>query len=217
MSSIGPLRISDVLNRFNDICPNADVAVEEASVPELRRRLQSDDLDALIVNPMDDFEVGYRREPLYTERYVVLLPPAHRYREKNSVTLDDLSGEPYVDRLSCEMREMVRTLCTNRGVELYAKFRSQREDWVQAMVMAGVGFAFVPEYSIVNSHTIQRPLSDPRLERTISLVTLAGRRFSPALAVFVRAALMQRSGYHPPGVDGGSEMAVNVRPPGPSQ
>ena len=86
------------------------------------------------------------------------------------------------------MREMVVSTCQDLGIELYARFRSEREDWVQAMVLARIGFAFMPEYSVSLPGLIQRPLIDPALSRTISLASVRGRQFSPATAAMVRLA-----------------------------
>ena len=141
---------------------------------------------------MEGLGDGYRAEPIYTERYMVLLPPEHRLGERNAIALRDLSGEPYVDRLSCEMREAVMRVCDDMGIKLYARFRSEREDWVQAMVMANIGFAFMPEYSVTHPDTVRRPLIDPAVDRTISLVTVPGRKHSPAVAAFVRIARAHR-------------------------
>jgi hypothetical protein len=82
-------------------------------------------------NPAD-LEDRFRTRTLYKERYVVVFPPDHRLGALNAVRLSDLSGESYVDRLSCEMREMVMKVCQTEAVELCARFRSEREDWVQA-------------------------------------------------------------------------------------
>ena len=125
-----------------------------------------------------------------------MLPPTHRLTERNAIALKDLSGEAYVDRLSCELREMVMTVCSDRDIRLYRRFRSTREDWVQAMVMAGVGFAFMPEYAITNPHGISRPLAEPAVERTISLITVPGHKHSPAVAAFLRAVRGHRWAGH---------------------
>jgi DNA-binding transcriptional LysR family regulator len=117
---------------------------------------------------------------------VVLLPPEHPLRTRNALALRDLSGEPYVDRLSCEMREMVMGVCDDMGVKLYARFRSEREDWVQAMVMANIGFAFMPEFSVTHPDSVRRPLVEPAVTGTISLVTVRGRKYSQAVAAFIR-------------------------------
>lgn len=79
-------------------------------------------------------------------------------------------------------------VCEQEKVALYARFRSEREDWIQAMVLAGIGFAFMPEYSVTLPGLIQRPLVDPEVSRSISLVNVPGRPFAPAVSAFVRAA-----------------------------
>ena len=66
-------------------------------------------------------------------------------------------------------------------------FRSEREDWIQIMVMAGMGICFMPEFSAVLPGLMTRPICDPPVTRTIHLATVAGRRFSPAVATFVKA------------------------------
>jgi len=50
---------------------------------------------------------------------------------------------------------------------------------VQAMVLARIGFAFMPEYSITIPELLRRPLVEPSVSRTISLVNVPGRPFSP--------------------------------------
>ena len=118
----------------------------------------------------------------------MIFPPDHRLAKLNAIRLADLSGEPYVDRLACEMREMVMQVCDESAVELYARFRSEREDWVQAMVLARMGFAFMPEYSVSLPELLQRPLTEPEVTRQIALAYVPGRQFSPAASAMVRAA-----------------------------
>lgn len=192
MSTIGPMRLARFLASFEQDCPGVEVAVHEGPPEVLAGKLSRDELDLAVVNPLDGFGEGYRCEPIYSERYLVLLPPGHPLKERNAIALQDLSEQPYVDRLSCEMREMVMSVCEARGVKLYARFRSEREDWVQAMVMANIGFAFMPEYSVTHPEIIARPLIDPAVERSISIVSVPGHRFPPAVAAFARAARSQR-------------------------
>ena len=56
------------------------------------------------------------------------------------------------------------------------------------MVLARIGFAFMPEYSVSLPGLLQRQLIDPVVERSIALITVPGRPHSPAVAAFVRAA-----------------------------
>lgn len=186
MSTIGPARISAALAAFEQKAPDVEVAVRDAAPEALAALLDADEIDLALLNPLDGLGESYRAEPLYTERYVVLLPPQHPLKERNALTLRELSQQAYVDRLSCEMRETVMGVCADMGVSLYARFRAEREDWAQAMVMANIGFAFMPEHSVTDPACVQRPLIDPVVERTISLVTLPGRKHTPAVAAFIR-------------------------------
>jgi DNA-binding transcriptional LysR family regulator len=188
MSTIGPVRLSRFLAKFQAEHHGVEVAVTEAPVEELKSRLESSELDLAVLNALGNERSRFTVHDLYRERYVVIFPPDHRLATLNAITLRDLSGEPYVDRLSCEMREMVMAVCAANAVTLYARFRSEREDWVQAMVLARIGFAFMPECSVTLPDLLQRPLIEPEVSRTISMLSVPGRPYSPATAAMLRAA-----------------------------
>lgn len=188
MVTVGPARLSRLLAEFRHANPEVEVAVREGNAESLAKGLASGELDFAVLNLMGEAEPDLRAEALYTERYMVLLPPGHALEGKDEIGLAELAGEDYVDRLACEMRDMVMATCAERQIELYAAYRSEREDWIQGMVMAGLGFAFMPEHSIIMGDIACRPLVDPVVERTVSLLSPAGRRFSPAAEAFARAA-----------------------------
>ncbi len=188
MSSIGHVRFSRFLANFQTSYDGVEVAVTEDSLDALKGKLRNEELDVAILNPLEGLGEDFAAHELYTERYIVVFPPDHRLCDFNAVKLSDLSGEPYVDRLACELRETVMQVCEDMDVELYARFRSEREDWVQAMVLARIGFAFMPEYSVTLGGLIQRPLIEPSVQRSVSLVTVPGRPYKPSVATFMRAA-----------------------------
>ena len=55
------------------------------------------------------------------------------------------------------------------------------------MVAGGLGICFIPEYSAVIPGLQLRPVAEPEVSREVCLVTVAGRRFSPAVLTFVNA------------------------------
>ena len=188
MSTVGHVRLARFLGQFENNYAGTELSATEAPVAELKAQLEDGALDVAVLNPMDGPGEAFHAHPLYTERYIVIFPPEHRLGHLNAVKLTDLSGEPYVDRLACELRESVMAICAEKQVALYARFRSDREDWVQAMVLARIGFAFMPEYSVSLPGLLQRPLIDPVVQRSIAPITVPGRPHSPAVAAFVRAA-----------------------------
>ncbi|MEF2554080.1 LysR family transcriptional regulator substrate-binding protein, partial [Aurantimonas sp. A2-1-M11] len=195
LCTIGPVRLSRFLASVQEQHPGVELALREGEMMELVEALDAGDIDFAILSAVGAVTGHLNAERLYEERYVVVLPLEHRLASSHAIALQDLSGEAYVDRLSCEMREMVMDVCAQRDIELYARFRSEREDWVQSMVMAQMGFAFMPEYSVTLPGLMQRPLIDPEVTRTVSLAHMPGRPFSPAAAAFAKAA----KAFHWPG------------------
>lgn len=188
METVGPLCLAGFLARFQHAYPGVEVELHEGGFDEINGRLTEGELDLAVLSEPAEWSGQLRAHRLYRERYVVVFPPGHRFSSFDAIRLQDVSGEPYVDRLACEMRETVLALCQKRDIELYAKFRSEREDWIQGMVMADMGFAFMPEFSITVSGMLTRPLVEPVVERNVCLLSVAGRQHSPAADAFVREA-----------------------------
>lgn len=186
LPTIGPARIGRFLGAFRDDNPGVELAVTEGSTDTLAKQLEHAELDIALANGIAGFGDPFRAEPLYNERYVVIFPPGHRFEKLDAVRLADLDGEDYVDRLACEMREMVMGVLGDRSIQLYAKFRSEREDWVQTMVLAGLGFAFMPEYSVTVGGLLSRPLVEPAVSRDVQAFEVRGRQRSPAAALFLQ-------------------------------
>jgi len=188
LGTIGPQRLTRFLAVFQREHPGVELGVHEGAAPSLCARLEAGELDLALLSVECGIDEAYRVEPLYAERYVVIAQAGHRFQQLNALSLEDVSGEAYVDRLACELREMVMAVCGQRQVELYATFRSEREDWVQGMVACGMGFAFMPEFSVTHQGLLTRPLVDPQVARTVALVHMPGRPFSPPAAAFARMA-----------------------------
>jgi hypothetical protein len=59
---------------------------------------------------------------------------------------------------------------------------------VQAMVLARIRFAFMPEFSVTLLDLLQRPLVDTSVSRAKFLVKVPDHPFSPAVLAMVRSA-----------------------------
>ena len=194
MNTIGPMRLSALLAGFKEQHPGIELGVHEGSLDELQAKLDIGEIDMAVLHAPRGYPPSARTMPLYRERYVVIVPPGHPFERQDTVRLGDTRQKAYVDRLACEMRETVMHVCGQNNIELYASFRSEREDWIQGMVMAGMGFAFMPEYSVTHTGILRRPLVEPSVEREVCLVNMAGRQLSPAGQAFARATQAHRWG-----------------------
>jgi len=106
------------------------------------------------------------------------------------VRVGDLNGERYLNRINCEQANVARDVFAQHGTKVERVYRSDRDDWILAMVAAGLGFAFMPQYSITERPDIVvRPLVEPEFWREVNLVTVRGRPHSPAIGALVREAM----------------------------
>ncbi len=187
MCTIGPLRGIGFVTDFWRSNQGIEITLREGVPQRLGEQLREGELDVAVMAQWEPFEERFNVQPLYQERFVVAFPPGHRFAEQNGVAMADVDGESYLLRINCEYKDYLRAKREEAGVELRHVYRSEREDWIQTMVMAGIGIAFMPEYSIFLPGLQTRPLIEPEVVREVSLVTVAGRRFSPAVAAFVKA------------------------------
>src|SRR5207249_4756613 len=80
----------------------------------------------------------------------------HRLAQNNVVFSRDLHDEAYVNRANCEMYDFAKNEFRARGVILRKVFSSERDDWVQGMIKAGMGFGFFPELCVTDPGLVTR-------------------------------------------------------------
>jgi LysR family transcriptional regulator, hydrogen peroxide-inducible genes activator len=192
MCTIGPMRFVGFLNRFRADHPGIELTLTEAVPSRLSEALLRGDLDVAVMAQPGGFDERLRAEPLYTERFVVACPAGHPFARQDAVAMGDMDGQVYLQRVNCEFRDVLRERCEATGARIVRSYRSEREDWIQTMVAAGMGVCFVPEYSATHPGLLLRPVVEPEVTREVCLVTVAGRRWSPAVSGFVQAVRRYR-------------------------
>jgi len=187
MCTIGPVRFVSFLSRFGADHPGIEVSLTESIPDELINMLMEGQLDIAITTAPEAPNERLDFRKLYEERFVVAFPPGHRYEAMTEVPVHEIAGESYLSRANCEYYERLEIVLEQQSVRVQDVFRSEREDWIQTMVMAGMGICFMPEFSAVLPGMNTRPIVNPPVTRTIHLASVAGRRFSPAVATFIKA------------------------------
>ena len=188
MCTIGPAMIADLIVKFRMAHPNVDLEVVEEGTPELMDMLTRGDLNLALFGLPEPLDVRFHGLSLFQERFVIALPPGHPLAAHNVVRCSDTHEEPYVCRSNCEIFDYARRQLREHGVQWKKVFSSERDDWVQGMIKAGMGIGFFPELSVTDPALVTRRLIDPEFTRTIMLITVRGRPHSPAVGAFVQQA-----------------------------
>jgi LysR family transcriptional regulator, hydrogen peroxide-inducible genes activator len=187
MCTVGPVRFADLLSHFSGVAPGISLRIVEGIPKKLSENLLSGNIDVALMASAQGFPERFDVEELYRERFVLAFPAGHRFSVMKAVPIAEINGENYLRRINCEYRDYLSDLADSCGADVHLGHASEREDWIMNMVAAGLGICFIPEYSAVLPGIQTRAVIEPEVWRSVSLVTLAGRRHSPAVATFVKA------------------------------
>jgi DNA-binding transcriptional LysR family regulator len=176
-----------VLDAFRGRYPGIAVSIVEGVPSRLSALLLEGKLDIALMAQPQPFGEPLLAQPMYRERFGLAFSAGHRFAARNVLHLSDVEGEPYLSRINCEYRGHISGLCDDRGIVISSANRSEREDWIMAMVAAGMGVCFAPEFSVTQPGVCHRPVTDPEVVREVSLVSVAGRIVSPAISAFTEA------------------------------
>lgn len=188
MCTIGPEMLYPFFGRFHDSHPEVKLAVTDLPADDLQTALEKGDLEVAIFGLPDELEPQFHVLPLFEEDFVIVVPEQHPFSAMDKVRCEDLHDHDYVSRVNCEFDDYMTELLDDLGVETNRVFSSQRDDWVQGMIMARMGFGFFPEFAVTAPGLVTRPLCEPSFRRQINLTTVRGRRYSPGVGALVREA-----------------------------
>ena len=194
MCTIGPGRLISLVDHLGSNLPQLTLTLRTSSGRDIVDWLLSEEIDVAIVG-MPDYPDEIAVHELYQERYMVAFPQNHRFSRMDEVPLCELEGERYLERLNCEYMEFFHSAFGDHDVRVMEKLEnsldsmevrheSEHEDWIQAMIVAGMGCAVLPQYMSLYPELQMRPLVDPELSRTIGVATVRGRHHTPMVRMF---------------------------------
>jgi DNA-binding transcriptional LysR family regulator len=187
MCTIAPTQLTELMASVQMRFPGIELEVTDSCASGLQEQLLKGDIEAAIYALPGEIDKRLHALPLFREQMVIAVSPRHRLAAKNAIVPEDLEGQNYISRINCEFNGF--RLPKLDDVEVKTVFRSERDDWVLAMIASGAGFGFMPEYSVNHPGVVARPLIEPEFWRDVNLVTVRGRPHSPAVGALVREAM----------------------------
>ena len=116
----------------------------EGNLEALTDALDRGDIDVGIMCSPYEIPKRFAATPLFREDYVVAFGDDHRFHGRTEIEMAELHRERYCEREMCEFSAFIERLLRTRGVALEVVQKSPREDWIQALVRANFGIAFMP-------------------------------------------------------------------------
>jgi DNA-binding transcriptional LysR family regulator len=185
MCTIGPSGLIDLFRLFTERHRGIRLSVMDGAASEIEILLIAGSIDVAIYCKPELVGAEIRSFTLYNERFVVAVSPSHSLARLPVIRFRDLDGHSYLWRTNCEYADQIDKAFDKLGLEVEYPYNSERDDWIQSMVMAGLGFTLIPEYAVTMPGLVTRPLLEPEFERHIKLATMRGRPFLPTVRTFV--------------------------------
>jgi len=157
-----------------------ELSFREGNLEALTDALDQGDVDVGIMCSPYEIPKRFAATPLFSEDYVLAIGDDHRFNGRTSVEMAELNRERYCERVMCEFSTYIERLLRERGVRLEVVQQSAREDWIQALVRANFGVAFMP-FSIAQAAGLAYvTMIDVPIVREVSVLTQAERPASKA-------------------------------------
>ena len=172
--TIGPKTFTPFFESALADAPNIEIRMHSLQSGETTSEVLSGKYHACILprETKPDRKLDVR--PLFRERFVLGCAATHPLAQRKAVRGEDLLEFPFVDRLKCEFRDQIYDHFARREVFMRPRFRSDREDWLQHLVVEGRAICILPERSGVAHGLVTRPIEGFMLEREIVMATVSG-------------------------------------------
>lgn len=166
--------------------------------PEVRAELrlgkglghENTDAEIIVLDDATSVPAGLHAIHLLDDPYMAVLPSDHPLAAEDSIELDRLRGEPWVDNEwpSSLCREIMLDACGAAGFS--PNFIVEAHDYPTAVafVATGLGVTLIPRLAlstIPNGQVVSRPITRPTPRRSIFVVISETDRGRPALAAFL--------------------------------
>ncbi len=146
--TIGPYLLPGLIPVLHERAPQMPLVIEENYTARLAEKLRHGDLDAILIAlPFD--EPGILTLPLYREPFVILIPDAHPWRDREAIDTEDLGSETVLmlGAGHC-FRDQVLKACPACGQQaeggLGRTLEGSSLETIRYMVASGMGVTVLP-------------------------------------------------------------------------
>ena len=175
MCTVGPSILGPAMLELQREASGIELILHDVSGDQVEDLLLSGAIDCAIQARTKPLPDRFKAFPLYSEPIVLAMGQSYPLAAENRLTLQDLAGQVYFDRLRCEFRDQFMETLDQHDVLVEVAMRSEREDWILSRIAAGHGVSMIPLFSIFSDRVVSRRLEDLTPIRTVEFVTVAGR------------------------------------------
>ncbi len=152
--TIGPYLFPGLINELNNNDSPINIIIEEGYTENLHKKLNSGELDAIIVASPFDYS-GITTELLYTEALEIIIPNNHKWSGKTKIKPEDLYAETLLllGKGNCFRDEVLQICpkCIDNNKDNTSKMIVTTSlETIKYMVARGLGISIMPSTALKN-------------------------------------------------------------------
>jgi LysR family transcriptional regulator, hydrogen peroxide-inducible genes activator len=183
--------IDSILAAYGAEHRETEIELRRAGSNELVEALQGGGLEVVVLPlttaPIDEFHF----HALCQQQLVLLLPESHELARRPAVLLSELAELPLLCGEGCAFWAWTSGRLAELGLEAQPRVVAGSHAWLPALVAGGLGAALAPATEALWPGLVSRPVIDPPITCTVSLVTKRCRPYSPPVKAFIDLALQR--------------------------
>lgn len=171
--------------------PGIQVEIVEEPVHRLQELLFDGDISAALAADPNGLPERIDHWDLFEDHFLVLAAKDNPLADMQSVLRSALAEATWLERTGCDLTRKFWDLIFTDGRSPKISHRSKHESHLQNMVEAGLGIMVASAHTPRLPSLVARPIADDRMRWTVSLLVIAGRRYTPALDAFIKIARLR--------------------------
>ena len=171
--------------------PGIQVELVEEPVHRLQELLFDGDISAALAADANGLPERIDHWDLFEDHFLVLAAKDNPLADMQSVLMSALAEATWLERTGCDLTRKFWDLIFTDGRSPKISHRSKHESHLQNMVEAGLGIMVASAHTPLLPSLVARPIADDRMRWTVSLLVIAGRRYTPALDAFIKIARLR--------------------------
>jgi len=187
-SSLATYVLPTAISAFREQYPNVKFELHQGSYRYLKESVIQGDINMAILGPVPLDEKKMNGTILFTEKIVALLPRKHPLAKATSLQLTELQNEDFVMfQKGFVLRDVVSDACMRLGFQPNISFEGEDIDSIKGLVSGGLGISLVPEITLIDNvprSTVQIPIIEPEITRSVGIITPAERQLLPTERIF---------------------------------
>ncbi|MCY7781856.1 MULTISPECIES: LysR family transcriptional regulator [unclassified Bacillus (in: firmicutes)] len=185
LHTLGTMLVPDLIGSFQQEYPNIAFQLKQNHSYWLLERLKFGDLDLCLlasIKPEDPIQWI----KLWSEELFVFVPNDHPLASRESITLNEISGERFILlKKGYALRMTVDELFEKANIQPNIMFEGEEAATAAGFVAAGLGISILPDLKGLDQSKITKiRVSWPECQRVIGIAWIKGRFLSPVAETF---------------------------------